>query len=127
MASSSGDDVPTQLAALLGREVVSIRKTSETPPRISAVDVVQAITGKTKNNAGNSLACVKERYTEVSRSLRNFRLPGRGQRDTPAVDVRGIVEMARSAVLFGSVLLGSRKMAKVVQNGSFRREKTTKK
>ena len=89
MASSSGDDVPTQLAALLGREVVSIRKTSETPPRISAVDVVQAITGKTKNNAGNSLACVKERYAEVSRSLRNFRLHGRGQRDTPVVDVKG--------------------------------------
>ena len=39
MASSSGDDVPTQLAALLGREVVSTRKTSETPPRIIAVDV----------------------------------------------------------------------------------------
>ena len=44
MASSSGDDVPTQLAALLGREVVSIRKTSETPPRISVIDVVEAIT-----------------------------------------------------------------------------------
>ena len=62
MASSSGDDVPTQLAALLGREVVSIRKTNETPPRIGAVDVVEAITGKTKNNARNSLDCVRERY-----------------------------------------------------------------
>ena len=93
MAASSGDDVPTQLAALLGREIFRIRKTDETPPRISAVDVVQAITGKTKNNAGNSLDCVKERYPEVSRNLRNFRFPGRGQRDTPVVDVRGIVEI----------------------------------
>ena len=44
MAASSGHDVPTQLAALLGREVVNIRKTSETPPRISVIDVVEAIT-----------------------------------------------------------------------------------
>ena len=80
MASSSGDEVPTQLAALLGREVVSIRKTSETPPRISAVDVVEAITGKTKNNARNSLDCVRERYPEVARNLSYFRFPGRGQR-----------------------------------------------
>ena len=93
MASSSGDDVPTQLAALLGREVVSIRKTSETPPRISAVDVVEAITGKTKNNARNSLDCVRERYPEVARNLSYFRFPGRGQRDTHVVDVRGIVEI----------------------------------
>ena len=93
MAASSGDDVPTQLAALLGRELVQIRKTSETPPRISAVDVVEAITGKTKNNARNSLDCVRERYPEVARNLSYFRFPGRGQRDTHVVDVRGIVEI----------------------------------
>ena len=69
MAASSGDDVPTQLAALLGREIFPIRKTDETPPRISAVDVVEAITGKTKSNARNSLDCVKERYPEVPRNL----------------------------------------------------------
>ena len=63
-----------------------------TAPR-TAGDVVQAKTGKTKTNAGNSLDCVKERYPEVSRNLRNFRFPGRGQRDTPVVDVRGIVEI----------------------------------
>ena len=93
MAASSGDDVPTQLAALLGRELVQIRKTSETPPRISAVDVVEAITGKTKNNARNSLDCVKNRYPEVARNLSYFRFPGRGQRETSVVDVRGIVEI----------------------------------
>ena len=73
MAASSRDDVPTQLATLLGRRVVSIRKTSETPPRISAVDVVEAITGKTKKNARNSLDCVRERYPEVARNLCYFR------------------------------------------------------
>ena len=33
MAAPSGDDIPVQLAALLGKEVVRIRKTDETPPR----------------------------------------------------------------------------------------------
>ena len=41
MAASSGDDVPTQLAALLGREIFRIRKTDETPPRVSIIDVTR--------------------------------------------------------------------------------------
>ena len=56
------------------------------PPRISAVDVVEAITGKTKNNARNSLDCVRERYPEVARNLSYFHFPGRGQRDTHVLD-----------------------------------------
>ena len=39
-------DIPRQLAALLGRETVQIRKTDETPPRISVIDVAVAVTGK---------------------------------------------------------------------------------
>ena len=93
MAASSGDDVPTQLAALLGREVVNIRKTSETPPRISVIDVVEAITGQVKSNAGKTLERVKESHPEVYPNLINYRFPGRGQRDTPIADVRGIVEI----------------------------------
>ena len=93
MAASSGDDVPTQLAALLGREVVQIRKTSETPPRISVIDVVEAITGQVKSNAGKTLERVKESHPEVYPNWINYRFPGRGQRDTPIADVRGIVEI----------------------------------
>ena len=93
MAASSGDDVPTQLAALLGKEVVSIRKTSETPPRISVIDVIQAITEMTKSNAGNYLDRIKNTHPEVSTNCRNFRFPGRGQRDTPVADARGVVEI----------------------------------
>ena len=39
MAASSTDDIPTQLAALLGKRAVQVRKTDETPPRISVIDV----------------------------------------------------------------------------------------
>ena len=55
MASSSGDDVPTQLAALLGRNIARIRKTDQTPPRVSVIDVVQAITGKDARHASEDV------------------------------------------------------------------------
>ncbi len=97
MTASPGDDIPMQLADLLGREVVDIRKTNETPPRISLIDVVQAITGQAKNNAGKTFERIKENYPEVSPEdspkWRNYRFPGRGQRDTPVADVRGMVEL----------------------------------
>ena len=83
-----------QLAALLGREsVCQIRKTDTVPPRISVIDVVEAITGQVKSNAGKTLERVKESHPEVYPNWINFRFPGRGQRETPIADVRGIVEI----------------------------------
>ena len=94
MAASSGDDIPAQLAARLGRRAVQIRKTNESPPRISVIDVVEAITRQVKSNAGKkTLERVKESHPEVYPNLINYRFPGRGQRDTPIADVRGIVEI----------------------------------
>ena len=53
MAASSADDIPTQLAALLGKKkVVQIRKTDENPPRIS---IIATINGKDKNHAAEDL------------------------------------------------------------------------
>ena len=47
-------DVPRQLAALLGQKAVRrIRKSDESPPRISVIDVVAAITGQTGANANH--------------------------------------------------------------------------
>ena len=95
MAASSRDDIPRQLAALLGREsVCQIRKTDTVPPRISVIDVVEAITGQVKSNAGkNTLERIKESHPEVYPNWINFRFPGRGHRETPVADVRGIVEI----------------------------------
>ena len=45
MAASSRDDIPTQLAALLGKEVTQIRKTSENPTRVSIIDAIMAVSG----------------------------------------------------------------------------------
>ena len=57
------------------------------------IDVVEAITGQVKSNAGKTLERVKESHPEVYPNLINYRFPGRGQRDTPIADVRGIVEI----------------------------------
>ena len=65
MAASSGDDVPTQLAALLGRRTVQIRKTNETPPRISIIDVAIAVTGKTRHDAAQDYRRLMNQYPEV--------------------------------------------------------------
>ena len=55
MAASATDDIHTQLAVLLGRQTVHIRKTDEDPPRISIIDVIAAVTGKDKNQAAEDL------------------------------------------------------------------------
>ena len=86
-------DIQQQLSTLLGRDVQQIRKTNEQPANISVIDVVQAITGMTKSNAGNYFDRVKRSNPEVSTNCRNYSFPGRGQRKTPVTDVRGLVEL----------------------------------
>ena len=66
MAASSTDDIPTQLAALLGkRRVAQIRKTDENPPRISIIDVIATISGKDKNQAAEDLRRISAGHPEV--------------------------------------------------------------
>ena len=59
MAASSGDDIPAQLAALLGHKNKRIRITDEVPPRISVIDLATAITMKDANQAAEQVAYVK--------------------------------------------------------------------
>ena len=54
MAASSTDDIPKQLATLLGMETVRIRKTDEEPPKVSVIDVAVAVTGHDANHAGQA-------------------------------------------------------------------------
>ncbi len=93
MAASSAYGIPTQLAALLGREAVQIRKTDENPPQISVIDVVVAITGQTQSNSAVAFKRLQHDHPEVTANSSDFKFKGRGQRDTPVTDVRGIVEI----------------------------------
>jgi hypothetical protein len=87
-------DIPQQLAALLGRDnVAQIRKTDETPPRISVIDVATLITGKRARNAARDVGFVQERYPEVAQKLSHFVFPGQGQRNTPVTCAKGVIEI----------------------------------
>ena len=110
MAASSGDDIPAQLAALLGNKSVRIRKTDETPPRISVIDVATLVTGKHARKAAQDVGFVKERYPEVAQNLGLFKFPGKAQRNTPVATCRGVVELV--------MLLPGRHAARVRQHSS---------
>ena len=93
MAGSSEDDIPVQLAALFGRETVRIRKTDEMPPRISVIDVVQAITGKDARHAAQEVRTICSAHPEVDQILVHFLFRGQGQRKTYVTSVRGVIEI----------------------------------
>ena len=82
MAASSGDDVPTQLAALLGRDIARIRKTNQTPPKVSVIDVVQAITGKDARHAAEVVRTLCSSYPEITLETAFYTFKGQGQRRT---------------------------------------------
>ena len=87
MASSSADDIPKQLAALLGMETVRIRKTDEALPRVSVIDVAVLITGKDAKKAAQDVATVKDRFPDLTQNLGQVKLPDvrgrKGNKDTP--------------------------------------------
>ena len=57
------------------------------------IDVVQAIAGKDARHAAEDVRSLCSSYPEVDGIFVHLRFPGRGQRDTHVVDVRGIVEI----------------------------------
>ena len=93
MAASSADDIPTQLAALLGYPIKRIRITDEEPPRISVIDLATAITKKDANHAAQDVGYVTDRHPEVTQILGDFKFCGQGQEKTPVTDLRGAVEL----------------------------------
>ena len=64
MAAPAGDDVPRQLAALLGKEAIRIRRTDENPPRVSVIDVTMAVSGGSQHDAAKSLRRLCDQYPE---------------------------------------------------------------
>lgn len=92
MMASAADDIPAQLAALFGKDVVQIRKTDQTPPRVSLIDVAVAITGHDANYSSQAVRQVCDQYPEVHEKIMDFKFKGRGQRNTPVIDVKGAIE-----------------------------------
>ena len=99
MAAPSGDDIPAQLAALLGRDAVQIRKTDESPPRISIIDVARAITGHNADYSGQVVRNVCDQHPDVRGKITDFKFKGRGQRATPVTGVHGIIEVVMLSLI----------------------------
>ena len=71
-------DIRQQLSTLLGRQVKQLRITDQTPPRVSVIDVVAAITGHNASNAALTFGRLKSEHPEVITNCSDFRFPGQG-------------------------------------------------
>jgi len=81
-------NVREQLATLLQKEptdIVNIRKTDETPSRISVIDVISAITEQTGKNALTYLERLRHIHPEIDSVCNGFKFPGRGQQEPGSV------------------------------------------
>ena len=78
---------------LVGREVIRIRRTDENPSRVSVTDVAMAVSGGTQHDAAKSLRRLCDQYPEVGPNWSHLKFKGRGQRETPVTDAKGIVEV----------------------------------
>ena len=56
----------------MGRDTVQIRKTDETPPRVSTIAAVIAVTGKSHHHAAQDFRWLSDQYPEVGTSCSLF-------------------------------------------------------
>ncbi len=83
-------DLMMSMAELDEDSVQQVRKTAESPPRVSVYDVLGVVTGCTSDRYSLIFSRLCEQFPEVRSFCSNFKFPGRGQRDTPVVDTRAI-------------------------------------
>ena len=60
-----------------------IRKTPETPPRVSVYDVLSVITGLSTNNCSNVWKRLQDDFPEIALETGPYSFKGQGQRETP--------------------------------------------
>ena len=70
-----------------------VRKTNETPPRVSVIDLISVIDDTDNNQASKIFARLKNQYPEIAVQTiwGNWKFPGARQKDTPVTDARGVV------------------------------------
>ena len=72
-------DLMMSMAELDDDSVQQIRKTAESPPRVSVYDVLGAVTGYTPNNCVNLWQRLSDQFLEGTTLSSNFKFPGRVQ------------------------------------------------
>ena len=78
--ATSADDIPMQLAALLGYPIKRVRVTDEAPPRISVIDLATAIAKEDANHTAQAVGYVKDPHPEVTQIPGDFTFRGQGQK-----------------------------------------------
>jgi hypothetical protein len=73
--------------------VRQIRKTAEDPPRVAVYDVLQVVTGCSSQNCSVVYGRLSQGFPDVLTNCSHFKFSGQGQRETPVVDARGVVEI----------------------------------
>jgi len=83
--------VADPLAQLTDADVSRVRKTTESPPRVSIYDVMERVLGIAQ--ARKAWLDLKASHPEVVTLSNDFKFDGQGQRETPVADARGIVRI----------------------------------
>lgn len=81
-------DVVSELASLVGRPLIKIRKRGEL---LSVIDVIQCLTGFEKQNAGSTLRDLCVKHPGIKTIFCKF--TGRGQQPTPCANVKLLLEI----------------------------------
>lgn len=71
----------------------TVRKTTDTPPKVSVYDLIAAVTGQTDAAPRVIFLRLKNEHPEVVTLCNNFKFPGQGQRLTPVTCARGVVSI----------------------------------
>ena len=74
-------DLMVSMAELDEDSIQRVRRTAETPPRVSVYDVLGAITGYAPEDRHKLFQRLCDQFPEVRTICTNFKFPGRGQRD----------------------------------------------
>ena len=73
-----------------------VRKTDETPPRVSVIDVAAIITGHNVKYAAQAIRNIYEKYPDLDEKIIQVKFADskgrKANRGTPVTDVRGIVQ-----------------------------------
>ena len=86
-------DLMASMSQLDEDSVQRIRKTAETPPRVSVIDMLQAVTCYSDDQSRALYRKLVEAYPEIGASCTYFKFPGRRQRDTVVTDAEGIAHI----------------------------------
>ena len=97
-----------ELVRLTENALQGVRKTSESSPRVSVLDVLAIfLAGRRRSASTMAWMRLKERYPDVTKHIGKYKFPGQGQRPTPVASAQDIMQIIM--VLGGTAAAASRR------------------